>query len=159
MPGRKPVPIAVHKLKGSYQKVRHEAASRLEAGFGAPCRPEGLSDAADLAWDALAPLLVERRILTAADGWALQVLCETYAEWQELSHDVRAEGRVYELKTESGAIMRRPNPKCAMLSDCQRRLNAAFTGFGIEPSSRTKVAPLSDSGLHENPFAKLGSTS
>jgi P27 family predicted phage terminase small subunit len=142
MAGRKSIPINTHRLKGTYRKDRHGAASRVEAAHGVPECPGWLSDRAKAAWAHFAPLLDERRVLTVADGSALTVLCQVFAEWQQLSEDLETEGLTYEAVTASGAMMRRPNPKVPMRADANRRLNASLAEFGLSPGTRVKIAPV-----------------
>jgi P27 family predicted phage terminase small subunit len=155
MAGRKAIPVDVHKMKGSYQKSRHAPMSAIDPSPGVGEPPLTLSGPATAAWELFAALLSKRKAVTAGDSAALEVLASTFVEWQELSADIQREGRVYECITSTGAVMRRPNPKVAMLSDAQRRLNTMLSEFGMSPASRGKVPALTDS-TPVNKFAQLG---
>jgi len=152
------VPIAIHQVQGTVRKGRHKAA--LAASGAMRNQPVGscpvwLGDAARAAWGRLVPLLDKRRILTAADEPALSVLCENFAEWQQLTEELRTEGSTYECRTEAGAVMRRANPKMLMRGDAQRRLNVSLAEFGLSPSSRGKIASLPDQPT-TNKFSRIG---
>jgi P27 family predicted phage terminase small subunit len=89
-------------------------------------------------------------LCTVADGPAMQLLTETLAEWAEARQAVHREGLVYETESESGSLMRRPNPEVAQAADAMRML----TEFGLTPASRSKVSALGgDDG--KDPFEEM----
>ena len=120
--------------------------------------PPWLADDARQAWNDVVPQLAARRVLTLADGPALELLASTLAEWRALSNDLQAHGLTYTTTTETGATMQRPRPQVAMRSDAQRRLNVSLAAFGLDPSSRGKISQVPDASSG-NPFASLGGAS
>lgn len=84
-------------------------------------------------------MLVSMGVLTAADAIILERACECYAEVNELKLDLRANGRVQVVTTQSGDRMERQRPQVAMLADADRRLKSYLVELGLSPASRSKV--------------------
>ena len=113
-----------------------------------PLPPDWLSEKARQYWGDVGAVLLNMKVVTAADGPALMLLTETLAEWAEARQAViGVDGRpgvglVYEMETEGGQTMRRPNPEVAQASDAMKRALRMLTEFGLTPSSRSKVSAL-----------------
>jgi phage terminase small subunit len=86
MRGRRPKPVTLHLLHGTYRRDRHGSIPRPESATGgkAPSCPRWLSPEARRKWRELAPELHERGLLTAIDQSALAVLCTIRAQLDEL---------------------------------------------------------------------------
>ncbi len=154
--GRKPTPVSEHILKGTFRKDRHAKAGRAErTGIAIPECPSWITGAAKEAWESIGELLDARRVLTVADGVALALLCQNYADFVRLRLEVIEEGEVYETETASGDKMLRPNPKVAFRDNTEKRLRASLVDFGLNPSARSKIdlpTPVSTRG---NRFAQF----
>jgi P27 family predicted phage terminase small subunit len=139
MAGRPPKPTNLHIIQGTFEKSRH--SKRKDVAFTrlnkAPPAPEHLSYAAAEEWRRLAPILVGNGIMSALDTFALERLCDTLVEIQELRAIIAKNGHTY-----GNGDLLKANPAVAMLSDADRRLLSWLTQFGLTPSSRTKITPL-----------------
>lgn len=102
--------------------------------------PSYLTPKAKAAWRELAVVLGDMRVLTVADRKALEMLCDTYAEWRELRAVIEEHGHTYETFTAQGDKMIRPRPEVTMAADAWKRASAMLTQFGLTPSSRSKVS-------------------
>jgi P27 family predicted phage terminase small subunit len=87
----------------------------------------------------LAPMLDRMGVLTLADGFALERLCECYAEIREHQTTLALLGSTYDTKSVAGEPMTRARPEVAMRSDADRRFAAYLAQFGLTPAARTKV--------------------
>ncbi len=102
---------------------------------GPPHRPENLSPAATLIWDTYEPILAAMGVLSEGDGLVLELLAETFAEWDALRRDIREHGRVHWSKD----LNPRPRPEYRMMTDAQARLVRLCRELGLSPSARTVV--------------------
>jgi P27 family predicted phage terminase small subunit len=121
-----------------------------EALRESPPPPEGMSDRACIAWEAIAHELVELGVLTTADLTALALLCETQATASELEETIQKEG--FTLSTGSGGKKAHPALKSLESTrNCAARLLAEF---GLTPKSRKFVEKAPGPGP-KNPFDHL----
>ena len=153
MAGRPPKPTIQKRLGGTLQPSRTNAAEPTPAVY-LPTPPEWLSERAKAYWAEIGAVLLAMKLCTAADGPAMMLLTETLAEWAEARQAVHGIGLVYEMQTEGGQTMRRPNPEVAMASDAMKRTLNMLREFGLTPSSRGKVSALGDND-GKDPFAEM----
>ncbi len=151
--GRPPKPTAQKRLAGTLQPSRTNPNEPTPDVY-LPTPPEWLSPLAKQYWAEVGAVLLAMRLTTVADGPALQLLTEALAEWAHARQTVHTIGLVYEMETESGQTMRRPNPEVAIASDAWKRVLRMLTEFGLTPASRGKVSALGDSG-GKDPFAQM----
>lgn len=149
---RKPTHLKV--VAGTDQPCRtnkNEPKPRREK----PSPPSHLSDKAKTAWGAVSVILDRMGVLTEADGYALEGLCEAYADLRLARDSLSAAGELYyETTNQSGGVMLRPRPEVAMISDADRRFAMWLAKFGLTPADRSRVsAALPDDG---NQFAEFG---
>jgi P27 family predicted phage terminase small subunit len=157
--GRPPKPTTQKKLGGTLQPSRtnkHEPVPDVAL----PPAPDWLSERGRRYWDEIGAVLLHMKVVTFGDGPAFSLLVESLAEWAEARQAVIGKdgvpgvGLVYEMLTESGQTMRRPNPEVAQASDAMKRALRMLTEFGLTPSSRSKVSALGgDDG--NDPFADM----
>lgn len=106
-----------------------------------PPAPNHLSDEAKVAWARFAPVLAGMGVLTEADTFALERVCEVYVEVRQLQEALRRRGaRSYLTVTEGGGKMVRAFPEVAMLADADRRFRGWLAEFGLTPAARSKVS-------------------
>ena len=157
--GRPLKPTVLKALGGTLQPSRTNAAEPLAAVL-LPTPPEWLSERAKGYWAEVGAVLLSMKLCTAADGPALMLLTETLAEWAEARQAVVGTGKrpgvglVYEMQTENGQTMRRPNPEVAIASDAMKRALRMLTEFGLTPASRGKVSALGEND-EADPFAQM----
>jgi P27 family predicted phage terminase small subunit len=113
----------------------------------APTPPVWLTGHALDCWERVGELLVKRGQWTADSEVALAALCNTFAEWVELSEDLRTNGRFQRVRIKSakpgsrdkGSYMERVRPAVAAFQDADRRLKGWLVEFGLTDASRGKV--------------------
>jgi P27 family predicted phage terminase small subunit len=94
------------------------------------------------------------KVLTLADGLALELCAEAFAEWREADAVVRQHGAFYQTTTKSGeAIL--PHPAARQRSDAWRRAQRMLSEFGLSPSSRTRVEAIPGGLEPVNAFEQL----
>jgi P27 family predicted phage terminase small subunit len=119
----------------------------------APARPEFLSEAAETEWDRIVPILLQMRLLTEADGIALAMLCQSYADYLKANDDLRRTGLV--MRTKTGYVTQ--NPLIAIARGYQEMYCKLMLEFGLTPSSRVSVATVGTGGKKsKNKWANLG---
>ena len=153
MPGPARKPTIQKQLGGTLQPSRANKQEPVP-DVALPLPPDWLSERARAYWGEIGAVLLNMKVVTAADSPALQLLTETMAEWAEARQAVHVRGLVYELETEGGQTMRRPNPEVAQASDAMKRALRMLTEFGLTPASRSKVSALGD-GDGNDPFAEM----
>jgi P27 family predicted phage terminase small subunit len=138
MPGRRPTPTHLKVVRGNPGKRPINAAEPKPLKT-LPRPPEHLSDGAREAWGKFATLLHKMGVLTEADVFALEAMCECYADMLAARADVAENGRTYETTNEAGAVMKRPNPSVSQAADADRRFKSYLVDFGLTPAARSKV--------------------
>jgi len=156
MAGRKPIPTRMKILRGNPGK-RALPANEPRPTAGIPKMPSKLSSRARRAWRSIGPELDRMGVLTVADGTALELLCDAYAEWKDARQVVIVDGATYETVSKHGK-MTRTRPEVAIAADAWRRIAVMLREFGLTPSSRTKVEAAPTGAREDNPFADLGAT-
>ncbi|UVL26225.1 phage terminase small subunit P27 family [Pseudomonas donghuensis] len=113
-----------------------------------------MSSEGQVAWGRLTVLLDRMGVLTEADGFALERLCDCYAEILALRDLVAAQGRTYETTSTQGELVLKANPAVAMLADVDRRFKSYLVEFGLTPAARSKVQ-VKDDEPKEDQFAEF----
>lgn len=139
MKGRKPKPSALKLVAGNPGK-RPLPKNEPKPKRVIPSAPAHLTDGAKLAWGALSTRLDRLGLLTELDAYALEQLCENYAEILVLREDIKTCGRFQTVTTQSGDQMERARPAMTQLNDAERRFKGMMCEFGLTPSARTRVA-------------------
>ena len=84
-------------------------------------------------------MLDRMRVLTEADGHALELLADAYGEYRAARAVILKEGTTYESDTKHGKIVR-TRPEVAIAADAWKRMKAMLVEFGLTPSSRSQVS-------------------
>ena len=138
MRGPPPKPTWLRVLEGNPGR-RPLNAREPRPPSGVVRMPRHLSPAAKAAWRAWAPRLRRMRLLTVADGPALECLCETYAELRAARDTLQVEGRYQGVATKAGGTMVRLHPAVGDVQDADRRLRGWLAEFGLTPAQRSRV--------------------
>lgn len=138
MAGRRPTPTALKLVKGNPGK-RAINKKEPKPAPGIPSPPSHLTDSGKVAWGRLTVLLDRMGVLTEADTFALERLCDCYAEILELREEVEGAGRTYTTTSTQGETVIKANPAVPMLADADRRFKSYLVEFGLTPAARTKV--------------------
>lgn len=155
--GRKPTPSHLRLIAGNRGKRpinEDEPKPRRER----PSAPAGVSDSAREVWGQTVLVLDEMGVLTTADSFAVEMLCEAIADHRSAveqialnkkkskeetdvvtDSDWSACGHYYRTKSREGGFMWRSHPAVAMKSDADRRIKAWCAEFGMTPSARSRL--------------------
>ena len=135
--GRRPQPTNMRVINGNPGK-RALPTNEPKPRAGLPPCPKGVSALARKMWTRIGDELDRMGVMTHADGPALELLVDAYAEWRQARDVVEDLGATYESETEHGSIVR-ARPEVAIAADAWRRCKAMLVEFGATPAARTKV--------------------
>lgn len=153
MAGRRPTPTELKLVRGNPGK-RPINKSEPQPARRIPSAPDHLSSDGQVAWGRLTVLLDRMGVLTEADGFALERLCDCYAEILALRDVIDAQGRTYETTSTQGELVLKANPAVTMLADVDRRFKSYLVEFGLTPAARSKVQ-VKDDEPKEDQFAEF----
>lgn len=106
----------------------------------APSAPSWLSPEARAEWRRVAPILVERKILTAGDLGTLESYCTATGTVREMEGLMRTEGRF--VRTATGEPKR--HPANMMQKDAQILARQLAIELGLTPVARSRPAVRED---------------
>lgn len=142
MRGRPRKPAALKALAGNPGK-RPIPEHELNRKVALPRPPRHLDPMERAAWRSVGKILVERNVVTAGDGLALEAVCVAYAEWRRARQVLRKEGTTYEIRSREGhPCGMGTRPEVGQAADAWRRLVSGLSHFGLTPATAGKVAPL-----------------
>lgn len=127
-------PREQHERQGTYRADKH-GSGRLPIEI--PDMPPDLSPVAQGAWNTISLRLLDAGLVTAIDGAALRLLCESWALYLDCQDDIATRGIVIEMTNKAGYTNRVPNPAVRIRSDAWRQIYSMLRQFGLTPSSRT----------------------
>ncbi|MDH4319937.1 MAG: phage terminase small subunit P27 family [Desulfobulbaceae bacterium] len=136
MAGRKPTPTQQKKLRGNPGKrPLNTNEPEMQAIVKIPKPPTYLSPAAKKEWKQQAKLLMEARVLTAADVSSFELYCVSYGKVVDTEKMIRKHGMF--VRDPRGGIMANPaiDLQLKLLSHCRQFM----TEFGLTPSSRSRI--------------------
>ena len=124
---------------------RAAAAKESAVVSGRPKMPKHLSPVARDKWKELVRDLSARGTLTKADASALELYCETYAQWRACLEEVLKYGVMVETTvTDSSGesfTKRVQNPAQKLAIQLQNSLRQMLKELGFTPASREKAKP------------------
>jgi len=138
MPGPSPQPTAIKKLRGNPGR-RPLNELEPQPKFGAPPMPSGLSRYAKQAWKRMVPILLDMGVLTVADGDALMLYCEAFAQWKQAMTDIKKNGSYLKGKGSRNQDVMIDNPSVAERDKAWSNMKSMLTEFGCTPSSRSRL--------------------
>lgn len=157
MKGRKPKPSHL-KLVGGNAGKRPLNENEPKPPRARPSAPTHISDGAREVWGQAVLILDEMGVLTSADIYAVEVLCEAIADHRAAGQTIKecaetsrldkaadrvsdfsADGRYYRTTNQAGGVMWRAHPAVGMRSDADRRIKAWCAEFGLTPSARSRI--------------------
>lgn len=147
MRGRKPKPLRLHVLDGTYRRDRHGPAPVPDGQLAllpelepkrpiAPEPPRSIKGTALRVWAETVEALEELGILDQADGGILALYCEARAELSWATYKVRREGRL--VKRPSDGAMR-PHPAIAIKNAAALRAGKFAAELGLSPTARARL--------------------
>jgi P27 family predicted phage terminase small subunit len=132
--GPAPTPTELLKLRGSWRGNRNTSQPRPQ--LGRPRCPAWLDAAARSKWKRLAPELERLGLLTIIDGDILAMYCQAWAEFQQSTKTLQAEGRFVRLA--SGKIL--THPAVAEQRSARQAVKSFAALFGLSPADRSRLS-------------------
>lgn len=152
MAGRKPLPVAIKKIKGTLQKCRlNPNEPRPTTVLCTP--PEYMSDVAKEAWN-YAVANSPPGLLSALDGAVLERWANCSGLYREaLAKINRAGVSGMIIKTPSGILRR--SPLMEVIRELAMEMKAYETEMGFTPAARSRIATPSESQSPNDPWADI----
>ena len=141
MPGRRPKPTEIKRLQGTLERSRmntNEPKPLLEV----PMAPDWLPDEVKGIFNEMALHFADMRVLSKADGKALELLADAYFEYRQARQFIYENGSTYESPTKDGGKIIRAYPQVNIASDAFKRVRAMLIEFGATPAARSKVEAI-----------------
>ena len=138
MAGRRPTPTALKLVKGNPGK-RAVNKKEPKPRRTLPSCPAHLTDEAKVAWGRLVVLLDRMGVLTEADTFALERLCDCYADILACRELIEIDGRTYSTIDQNGNILIKNNPAVNQLRAADAQFKSYLVEFGLTPAARTKL--------------------
>jgi P27 family predicted phage terminase small subunit len=151
--GPAPTPTALLKLRGSWRGEINKNEPMPDRGI--PDMPEELEGITKECWEQLAPLLDEMGVLTKADSIALQLLCETFANWKRTEELLKQSGDVYPIRDDNGDVKYlQQSPYVSISRNYANALKGMLREFGLTPSARSRIEVSDKSVSDANSLAQ-----
>lgn len=147
-------PTALKLVTGNPGKralPKHEP--RFRRGVGQP--PESLDSIGVQCWKRLSILLDRTGVLTEPDEFALERMCDVYADVQACKALIERDGRTYTVTDADGSKLIKQNPAVTQLRAADTLFKAYLTEFGLTPSARSKVHAEPDGDFADDPMARF----
>ena len=147
MAGRRPKPLAIHRLNGNpsmMSKADLEGADDVQTEVEAPEMPRGLSRAGRREWKRIVRDLLEIGCVSKVDGKALAAYCDCFARWEEARKLIDKYGQVIEttFMSKDGELIvgdLKANPACGLADKWLGRMKSYLIEFGLTPASRRNL--------------------
>jgi P27 family predicted phage terminase small subunit len=136
--GRRPLPTAVKKAHGERRSGRLNPREP-QPDLGAPPKPLGLGKVASAEWDRLVQITTSTKVLTLADGPALEATVCAYEDYRQARDVVQKEGAFYATTNAEGQMLHKAHPATRVAAESWRRYVMGLALFGLSPATRTKV--------------------
>ena len=152
MAGRKPLPAAVKKIKGTLQKCRANLHEPRPVGqLGEP--PEYMSDVAKEAW-IYAVENAPPGLLSSLDASVLERWANCAGLYREALGKINRSGVAgMIIKTPSGILRR--SPLMDVIRDLAQEMKGYETEMGFTPASRSRVQVPQDLVDKNDPWAEI----
>lgn len=153
MAGRRPTPTALKLVKGNPGK---RAANKREPKpkREIPSCPAHLDDSGKVAWGRMSVLLDRMGVLTEADSFALERLCDCYTDILECRKLVERDGRTYTTLSEGGVLIK-TNPAVTQLRAADAQFKSYLIEFGLTPAARSKVSAEPPDDQKDDPLGEF----
>ena len=152
MAGRKPLPVAVKKIKGTLQKCRTNKHEPRPGGqLSEP--PEYMSDIAKEAW-IYAVQNAPPGLLSSLDASVLERWANCAGLYREALGKINRSGVAgMIIKTPSGILRR--SPLMDVIRDLAQEMKGYETEMGFTPASRSRVQVPQDSVNKNDPWSEI----
>ena len=152
MAGRKPLPLAIKKIKGTVQKCRINPSEPKPVGV--LCTPpDYMSDSAKEAWN-YAVANSPAGLLSALDGALLERWANCSGMYREaLAKINRAGVSAMLIKTPSGILRR--SPLMDVIRDLAQEMKGYESEMGFSPASRSRISMPAETSHSHDPWADI----
>ncbi len=150
--GRKPLPVAVKRIKGTLQKCRTSPHEPRPVGtLDEP--PEYMSDTSKEAWR-YAVVNAPAGLLTSLDASVLERWANCAGMYREALAKINRAGVAAMLvKTPSGILRR--SPLMDVIRDLAMEMKGYESEMGFTPASRSRVQVAQDARRTDDPWAEI----
>lgn len=153
--GPRPTPTAVKQLFGNPgRRPLNEREPKPAPGLP-PC-PEHLQGIAHDKWEEIGRKLVRYKVMTEADAMALEILCETYANYRSATERVKQTGHAIVQKDDKGEVKLMRNPFTVEAHKYKAELMTMLREFGLTPTSRVDIQVADDADAVLAEFGIVG---
>lgn len=139
--GPKKTPTAILKLNGSWRgKVRPDANEQAEM----PEPPSWLVGRVRDVWMELAPLLLDKGVLTLRDRNALARYCQIWHRWRQAEEFIDAYGSTYTItkadkQGREKVVNTKAHPQARLALALSSLLEKLEADFGMNPAARADI--------------------
>jgi P27 family predicted phage terminase small subunit len=152
MPGRKPLPTAIKKVKGTLQKCRTNPHEPHPVGMlGEP--PEYMSDTAKEAWR-YAVVNAPAGLLSSLDAAVLERWANCAGMYREALAKINRAGVAAMLHKTPSGILRR-SPLMDVIRDLAMEMKGYESEMGFTPASRSRVQVTQHAQHDDDPWADI----
>lgn len=135
MPGRKPVPTELKKLRGNPgHRPLNDQEAKPKTLVRLPPVPSYLDNLAKKEWRRTGKRLFDAGLLTELDETALAAYCQAYSRWVEANEKMKDGGAVID-----GLYGPVRSPWVGIANDAWKAMTRMLGEFGMTPSSRSRV--------------------
>jgi len=140
MAGRKPIPIEIKKLKGTYRKHRdpHSPAPSKSALVA----PKWLNTDAKRVFNTLKSRIGELGMESKTFTEALALLSARMEEVQRYSAILEKEGCTYATTNREGEALQKPHPVINLREKAMAHAHKLLVEFGLTAASIQRIGPL-----------------
>ena len=153
MAGRKPKPVELHVVAGTFRPDRH-SKNAPPPSSDQPRAPEHFDEAHRRYFDEVVARHAELGLASLTYQHVYEMVAVRRVEVDEAAEAIAEHGRVYTTMNKHGEQMVKANPAVAMRSEALRHLQSLYSELGLTPASRGKVGSTK-SEKSANPFADL----
>ncbi len=148
--GRRPKPLALHQMHGTYRHDRHDKAGQPPSGKMPAC-PDWLPDDARKEWERVMPELEQMGIVGSTDYAVLVGYCESWSQYKMAVEMIAKTGPLHKPKGD-GEVRR--SPMVFILKDAREAMLKFGRELGLSPSARSSVSVVGG-GVEDDPLAAL----
>jgi P27 family predicted phage terminase small subunit len=146
--GRNQDPPELHVLKGTKSRVKKQTGTLEPLTRLWRCPEHVHHPAAKKMFKNLGGLLIEKRMLTALDHAAFEILCSSWGHVQQARETLEVEGMV--INDKRGAL--KIHPANRVMAIFQKHFDWGCGQFGLTPASRKRLNLKFEKPEPENPF-------
>lgn len=151
MPGPKPTPTAILKMRGSWRAKR---AGEPQPDVAVPQCRKDLGSAAKKIWKQTVESLIELGVIGKVDWAALERYAIQFVRWRQCEKFIAKHGLSYEVTTREGESTHRRYQEVDEVRVLARLLQDFEDRYGLNAAGRTKVK-TAQKETESDPFEDL----